>query len=145
MHRPSFDIIPYHDPSGSMKYDDMTVLVNEQVSRDQLIELAHHLASQHRPDYIAFVDYQEFLASTSSLGEWRPGDDSRLREKDWSRRPSQSDVALWEEHLQQETPLQDIDEETSIRSVAQRHGISEDKVRNALNKVRSWLGRGTDL
>jgi uncharacterized protein YidB (DUF937 family) len=41
--------------------------------------------------------------------------------------------------------LQDIDEETRIRSVAQRHGISEDEVRNALNKVRSWLGRGTDL
>jgi hypothetical protein len=145
MRRPSYDVIPYHGPSGSSKYDDMTVLVNEQVNRDQLIELAQYLARQHRPDYIAFVDYQEFLASTPSLGEWRPGDDSGPREKDWSKRPSQSDVALWEEHMQQDTPLQDIDEETSIRGVAVRHSISEDEVKNALNKVRSWLGRGTDL
>jgi hypothetical protein len=47
--------------------------------------------------------------------------------------------------MQQDTPLQDIDEETSIRGVAVRHSISEDEVKNALNKVRSWLGRGTDL
>ncbi len=107
--------------------------------------LAQHLASQHKPDYIAFVDYQEFLASTPSLGEWRPLDDSGLREKDWSRRPSRNDVALWEEHMQQEMPLQNIDEKASIRRVAERHDISEEQVRKALHKVRSWLGRGTDL
>jgi hypothetical protein len=145
MRCPSYDVIAYHDPSGSMKHDHMTVLVKEQVSRDQLKELAQNLASLHRPDHIAFVDYQEFLASTPSLGEWRPEDDSGLRDKDWSRRPSQGEVALWEEHMRQEAPLQDIDEEGSIRSVAQRHGISEEEVRDALNKVRSWLGGGTAL
>jgi hypothetical protein len=44
MRRPSYDVIPYRGPSGSSKYDDMTVLVNEQVNRDQLIELAQYLA-----------------------------------------------------------------------------------------------------
>ena len=86
-------IIGHIGPSGSLKYESITVLVCDEANRDQLIELAESLhAGQHRADHIKFVDYIALAAVRPSLGEWSPGDVSGLRDKDWSRRPSQEDV-----------------------------------------------------
>jgi broad specificity phosphatase PhoE len=131
---PSHYIIGHIGPSGSLKYESITVLVCDEASRDQLIELAESLhAGQHRADHIKFVDYIALAAVRPSLGEWSPGDVSGLRDKDWSRRPSQEDVHLWEDHQQEEAPLRELDEDTSIRRVAGRREVSEYRVKEALH------------
>jgi hypothetical protein len=142
---PPHYIIAYEGPREGLKYDRVTVLVHGEASRDQLTRLADHLhAGQHSPDYIEFVEYSEFAAGTPSLGEWRPGNVYGLREKDWSRRPSQEDVDLWHDFMQQEAPPPELDEDASIRRVAENRRVSEGRVREALDKVRSWLGGGTN-
>ncbi|MEJ7633040.1 MAG: hypothetical protein WKF28_11060 [Rubrobacteraceae bacterium] len=126
-------------PYGSYDYEQLTVMVERKPTREQLLEIANELHKKHRVEKIEFIDNQAFLASNPTLGRWSIDEKSQVKEKDWSKQPSEQDIVLWEDFQQDTADLFDSDEDKSIKSVAKKHGLGKKETKAAIDKVRDWI------
>ena len=99
-HLPTYTILRYIGTSGAPGYDYLSIMVEGKPSREQLLEIAQAVSQRYGAKTIDFMDNQAFLASNPPLGTWRHNNPSRVRQKDWSKRPSEQDIVLWEDFMQ---------------------------------------------
>jgi len=151
-------------------------VVEPGTTKQELAEIAREIAEDMRETkrYFAlaihFYDYPELIGDMAPLGQWidapygdwsradeakymdystHQEDDSELREKDWSKRPTQEEIdvyvmfrqemnALWNE-IDPEEPTAAPDEDQAIQALADVTGKSIEAVRSDLQKVNLWL------
>ncbi len=130
MHPPHEIALRYRGLTGKTT---LTVLVEPGVAGHQLEALAEHLAEQHSATRVCYIDFQELLQAGCSLGYWDVELGPRLRDKDWSKRPDQTDVEMWSEYMQAQIAQE------KFRTLARRHGLAVDEVMGRVEKVSSWI------
>lgn len=127
----------------------LTVLVEKKGDPAELVRVARKISEERQVRGIGFIDYPEFAEFAFSLGHWEKGDASNLRQKHWSDRPTQEEVAIWaacqeamdelEDRRSESADTSADDEAEAIRRVARRAGRSEEEVEVAAAKVAHWL------
>lgn len=136
---PPQTILGYIQASGSPGYDVLTVMVERKPTRAQLLKIAEELHKTYRVQKIEFIDNQAFMSIGPTLGEWTSSDDSQVKEKDWSKQPSEHEIVLWEDYLQSDVDLHGIDEDKVIKDIAKKHHLSKRETKAAIDKVRDWI------
>ncbi len=136
---PPQTILGYIQPSGSSGYDLLTVMVERKPTRAQLLEIAKVLHKTHRVQKIEFIDNQAFMSTNPTLGQWTSTDDSQVKDKDWSKQPSEQEIVLWEDFLQSDVDISGIDEDKVIKDIAKKHHLSKKETQAAIDKVRDWI------
>lgn len=151
------------------------VVVGGQPSRDELERLAEHLAGEFRDSggyavlWLGFYDRREYVETRDSapLGHWADaphglwgaaigadaGDydqyraSSYLRDKDWSKRPSDRDVELWTrwkgigDQFQSTVGARELvtDPDAIAEALVEiEDDLDADELRAALRRVAAW-------
>ena len=122
----------------------LVVLVESGVTKQQLEALTDYLVKETNVDKICYIDFPELLNAGCSLGFWDTYAGSHLRDKDWSKRPDQTDVDMWSKFMQTETvplnqPLSPDDAEEKIQALAEQHELGIDEVKRRIEKTSSWI------
>ncbi len=122
----------------------MVVMVEPGVTKQQLEQITNDLVKRTNAENVGYTDFPELLMAGHSLGDWNAYTGSRLRDKDWSKRPQQEDVDMWSEFMQAEValvnePSPSDDIEDKFQRMAERHGIDAEEVKRRVDKVTSWI------
>lgn len=160
---PSYNVLQVEDISfGNTKRLTLHVLVESGVSVAQLEAVAEQLAQEYRKSEkynalnVGFYDYTELIGHGYSLGYWedvpygewkradevRSGDYSKheavshLKEKDWSKRPTEDQVAIW---AAWQAIVWDLDDEdAATQQIADEFGLTFDDAQASVRAVVFW-------
>lgn len=136
---PPQTILGYIGPSGSSGYEQLTVMVERKPTRAQLLKIAEQLHNTYHVQRIEFIDNQAYTSTTPTLGLWTSADNSQVKEKDWTKQPSEQEIVLWEDFQQSDVDLFGVDEEKVIKDIANKHHLGKKETKKAIDKVRDWI------
>ena len=145
----------------------LNVLVNEQVSIEELKEVSKEIVEEEKKENefnavsINFYDNEEFTSGISSVpplgiveyapnGEWSKADtvdtgdygsmeyNWKLKEKDWDNQLTEEELEIYG-YIQEEYEAGVGNKEEIYQNVSNKHDISTEKVKETYDKAMNWI------